>query len=101
MLTDAKYRNRVVDELEDPVLKNFWVAEFNTMQDKQRNEAISPILNKVGQFVTSPLVRNVVNTQKSSFSIEEVMDQGKILLVNLSQGKLGEDNTALKGNKSS
>ncbi|MEO8581645.1 MAG: type IV secretion system DNA-binding domain-containing protein [Patescibacteria group bacterium] len=97
MLTDVKYRKRVVDELEDPVLKNFWVAEFNTMQDKQRNEAISPILNKVGQFVTSPLVRNVVNTQKSSFSIEEIMDEGKILLVNLSQGKLGEDNTALIG----
>lgn len=97
MLTDVKYRKRVVDELQDPVLKNFWVAEFNTMQDKQRNEAISPILNKVGQFVTSPLVRNVVNTQKSSFSIEEIMDEGKILLVNLSQGKLGEDNTALIG----
>ncbi len=97
MLTDARYRARVVAELEDPVLKNFWEAEFNTMQDKQRSEAISPILNKVGQFVTSPLVRNVVNTQKSSFSIEAIMDEGKILLVNLSQGKLGEDNTALIG----
>lgn len=97
MLTDVKYRKRVVDELQDPILKNFWEAEFNTMQEKQRMEAISPILNKVGQFVTSPLVRSVVNAEKSSFSIEDVMDQGKILLVNLSQGKLGEDNTALIG----
>jgi len=97
MLTDAKYRKSVVDNLDDLVLKNFWEGEFNTLQEKQRMEAISPILNKVGQFVTSPLVRNVVNTNKSSFSIEDVMDSGKILLVNLSQGKLGEDNTALIG----
>ncbi|PWU23366.1 hypothetical protein C5B42_03200 [Candidatus Cerribacteria bacterium 'Amazon FNV 2010 28 9'] len=97
MLTDVKFRARVIENLQDPVLKNFWVAEFNTMQDRQRNEAIAPILNKVGQFVTSPLIRNVVNTQTSSFNIEEVMDQGKILLVNVSQGKLGEDNASLLG----
>src|SRR5258708_13882950 len=67
------------------------------MPDRLRNEAISPILNKVGQFVTSPLIRNVVNTTTSSFDIESVMNEGKILLVNVSQGKLGEDNSALLG----
>jgi hypothetical protein len=67
------------------------------MPDRLRNDAISPILNKVGQFVTSPLIRNVVNAQTSSFSINDVMDQGKILLVNVSQGKLGEDNASLLG----
>jgi hypothetical protein len=97
ILTDAKYRDKVVERLDDQVLKNFWEAEFNTMPDRLRNEAISPILNKVGQFVTSPLIRNVVNTTTSSFSIEDVMNQGKILLVNVSQGKLGEDNAALLG----
>ncbi len=97
MLTDKKYRKKVIASLDDEVLKNFWVAEFEEMHDRQRTEAISPILNKVGQFVTSPLVRNVVNAQTSSFDIENVMDKGKILLVNLSQGKLGEDNTALLG----
>lgn len=97
MLTDDKFRKKVVDRLEDPVLKNFWVTEFNTMTEKQRIEAISPILNKVGQFVTSPLVSGVVNAKTSSFNIEEVMDQGKILLVNVSQGKLGEDNASLLG----
>lgn len=97
ILTDAKYRERVVAELDDQVLKNFWEAEFNTMQERLRTEAVSPILNKVGQFVTSPLIRNVVNTNTSSFDIEEVMNQGKILLVNVSQGKLGEDNMALLG----
>ncbi len=97
MLTDKKYRDRVAEALPDQVLKNFWFAEFNTMQDRQRSEAIAPILNKVGQFVTSPLIRNVVNTQTSSFDIEQVMNEGKILLVNVSQGKLGEDNAALLG----
>lgn len=97
MLTDDKYRKRIVENMDDLVLKNFWEAEFNKMQERQRVEAISPILNKVGQFVTSPLVRNVVNTNQSSFSIDDVMNEGKILLVNLSQGKLGEDNTALLG----
>ncbi len=97
ILTDAKYRARVVETLDDQVLKNFWEAEFNMMQERLRTEAISPILNKVGQFVTSPLIRNVVNTTTSSFNIEDVMNQGKILLVNVSQGKLGEDNAALLG----
>lgn len=97
MLTDAKFRMQMVEKLDDPILKNFWVNEFDVLQDKQRNEAIAPILNKVGQFVSSPLIRDVVNARKSSFSIEEAMDQGKIILVNLSQGKLGEDNATLLG----
>ncbi len=97
MLTNDSFRAKVVENLNDEILKNFWVYEFEQMSEKQRNEAIAPILNKVGQFVSSPLVRNVVNAHKSSFSIEEVMDQGKILLVNLSQGKLGEDNATLLG----
>lgn len=97
LLTNEKFRAEIVDKLEDPILKSFWVDEFNAMQDRQRTESIASVLNKVGQFVTSPLVRNVVNAHKSSFSIEEIMDQGKILLVNLSQGKLGEDNATLLG----
>ncbi len=97
MLTNAKFRAKVIENLDDEILRNFWLLEFEQMSEKQRNEAIAPILNKVGQFVSSPLVRNVVNAHKSSFSIEDVMDQGKILLVNLSQGKLGEDNATLLG----
>ena len=97
MLTDERFREKVVAKLDDPILKNFWTNEFNQMQPRQRTEAIAPILNKVGQFVSSPMVRDVVNTNKSSFSIEEIMSQGKILLVNLSQGRLGEDNSTLLG----
>lgn len=97
MLTNRKFRDSLVEELDDPILRNFWLYEFNRMQDRQRQEAIAPILNKVGQFVSSPLVRDVVNARKSSFSIEDAMDQGKIVLVNLSQGRLGEDNATLLG----
>jgi hypothetical protein len=97
ILTDPEFRGRVVAELDDPVLKNFWQNEFDQMQEKLRTESISPILNKVGQFVTSPIIRNVVNTTSSSFSIEKVMNEGKILLVNVSQGRLGEDNAAMLG----
>ncbi len=97
LLTNKKFREKIIDQLDDDILKNFWKNEFGKMQDRQRSEAVAPILNKVGQFVSSPLVRNVVNASKSSFSIEEIMSEGKILLVNLSQGKLGEDNATLLG----
>jgi hypothetical protein len=97
LLTDRDFRQKTVAKLDDPILINFWTNEFDQMQEKFRTEAIAPVLNKIGQFVSSPLIRDVVNVRKSSFSVEEVMDEGKILLVNLSQGKLGEDNAALLG----
>lgn len=97
LLTNERFRDRIVDNLNDPILKSFWVSEFAKMQPRQMTEAIAPILNKIGQFVTSPIIRNVVNSNKSSFSIEEIMNKRKILLVNLSQGKLGEDNATLLG----
>lgn len=97
LLTNPKFRAKIVENLDDPILKAFWVNEFDKMQDKLRTESIAPILNKVGQFVSSPLVRDVVNAHKSSFSIDDIMNDGKILLVNLSQGRLGEDNATLLG----
>lgn len=97
ILTNNKFRQKVVADLQDPVLRNFWEGEFAGMGDRLRAEAVSPILNKVGQFVSSPLIRNVINTPTNSFSIKEIMDEGKILLCNLAQGKLGEDNSALLG----
>ena len=97
LLNNKEYRMNIVNNLDDPILKSFWVNEYNVLQERQRTESIASILNKVGQFVSSPIVRNIVNARKSSFSIEEVMNEGKILLVNLSQGKLGEDNATLLG----
>jgi hypothetical protein len=97
LLTDENYRARTIEHLDDPILKSFWDDEFNKLHQRDRTQQIASILNKVGQFVSSPLVRNVVNTSTSSFSIEDVMNEGKILIVNLSQGKLGEDNATLLG----
>ncbi|MDO8497536.1 MAG: type IV secretion system DNA-binding domain-containing protein [bacterium] len=97
LLSNADYRKKVVSKLQDQVLKNFWEKEFDKMPDRLRAEAVSPIQNKVGQFVTSRMIRNLLGKTKSSINLEEIMNEGKILILNLSQGKLGEDNAALLG----
>ena len=97
ILADENYRRKVTEKLEDKVLKGFWENEFNKMSEKFRSEAISPILNKIGQFVSSPMIRNILKHPKSTIDLEEMMNNGKILIVNLSSGKLGEDNSALLG----
>ena len=97
LLTDNGFRKKVVDQLTDPVLKAFWEKEFAKMPDKLKAEAVSPIQNKVGQFVSSKMVRNIIGQAKSTLDLEQIMNEGKILILNLSQGKLGEDNAALLG----
>ncbi len=97
LLANAEYRKKVVSQLKDPVLKDFWEKEYAKMPDRLKAEAISPIQNKVGQFVTSKMIRNIIGKTKSSIDLEQIMNDGKILILNLSQGKLGEDNTALLG----
>src|SRR3989344_4428986 len=97
LLTNNAFRTRIEQTIQDPTMKQFWVDEFDKMPDRLQQEAISPILNKVGQFVTSPLIRTVIGQPKSSIKLDDVMNQGKILIANLSQGRLGEDNAALLG----
>ena len=97
MLTDKHFRDKTVEKLPQSPLTNFWNKEFNRMPDRLREERISPILNKVGQFVTSPVIRDLIGHSQSTINLEEIMNQGKILLLNLSQGRLGEDNAALLG----
>ena len=97
ILHDKDYRRKVVKKIEDPVVKSFWVDEFEKMQDKIRIEAISPIQNKVGQFLSSSTIRNIVGQAKSTIDLRFAMDKGKIVIVNLSKGKIGEDNSALLG----
>lgn len=97
ILQDRDYRRKVTSKLEDPVLISFWKNEFESMQDKFRVEAISPILNKVGQFLSSPIVRNIVGQPKSTVNLRFAMDKGKIIIVNLSKGRIGEDNSQLLG----
>lgn len=97
LLADFNFRKKIVDKLEDRVLYNFWVNEFDKMHPRLKSEAIAPIQNKVGQFVASPTIRQIIGHPSSTINLEEIMNQGKILILNLSQGKLGEDNAALLG----
>lgn len=97
MLTDKGYRKQVIGNITDPVVKAFWVNEFASWNDKFASEAVAPVLNKVGAFTANPLIRNVLGQTKSSFDIRQIMDQGKILIVDLSRGRLGEDNASILG----
>jgi len=97
MLTDKTYRNKVVDNVKDPTTKAFWTEEFAKYTDKYAAEATPAIQNKVGQFVSNPLIRNIVGQPKSSFDVRKIMDEKKILIVNLSKGMVGEGNANLLG----
>ncbi|MFW5703931.1 MAG: type IV secretion system DNA-binding domain-containing protein [Patescibacteria group bacterium] len=97
ILSNKNYRKKLVDQVTDPVVHNFWKKEFDVMPDRMRAEAVSPIQNKVGQFVSARMIRNIIGHSHSSIDLEEIMNKRKILILNLSQGKLGEDNASLLG----
>ena len=97
ILVDKNYRERVVEKITDPVVKSFWVDEFTKWNERVLQEVISPIQNKVGQFLSSALIRNIVGQTKSAFNIRDLMDQEKVIIMNLSKGRIGEDNSALLG----
>lgn len=97
ILTDKRFRNEVLEYVEDPVVRNFWTVEFASWNDKFAAEAVAPVLNKVGAFTANPIVRNIIGQPKSSFNIRKIMDERKILIVNLSRGLIGEDNASLLG----
>jgi hypothetical protein len=97
MYVDKKYRKKIVDNIKDPMVKAFWIEEFANYAEKYRTEAVAPIQNKVGQFLSSAIIRNIVGQPKSTIDLREIMDNSKILLLDLSKGKVGEDNSALLG----
>lgn len=97
MLTDATFRGQITQKLEDKTLRAFWEKEFAGFDKRQRTEVISPILNKVGQFLADPGVRNIVGQQKNRIPFRKVIDDRRILIANLSKGKIGEDNAILLG----
>ena len=97
MLTDRHFRQDVIKYIDDPVVKNFWTVEFASWNDKFASEAVAPVLNKVGAFVANPMIRNIIGQPKSTFDIRKIMDEGKILIVNLSRGLMGEDNAGILG----
>jgi CxxC-x17-CxxC domain-containing protein len=97
ILVDKEYRRKVIAMVQDPVVKSFWVDEYSRYPDKFQTEAIAPIQNKVGQFLSSPIIRNIVGQVKSTIQIQDIMDNRKILIMNLAKGGIGEDNSALLG----
>ena len=97
ILVDQDFRNRVVEKIQDPVIKDFFINEYEKYDQKFRTEAIAPIQNKVGQFLSSTTIRNIVGQPKSTINMEEIMNQGKILFLDLSIGEIGEDSSALLG----
>ncbi len=97
MLTDKKFRKETLSYSKDTVVLQFWNIEFASWNDKFAAEAIAPVLNKVGAFTANPIIRNIIGQPKSTFNIRQIMDEGKILIVNLSKGLIGEDNASILG----
>ncbi|MBR2862876.1 MAG: type IV secretion system DNA-binding domain-containing protein [Bacteroidaceae bacterium] len=97
MLTDKDFRKETLDYCKDVTVLQFWKQEFGTWGDKQVTESIAPVLNKVGAFTANPIIRNIIGQPKSSFDVRKIMDEGKILVVNLSKGLIGEDNAGILG----
>ena len=97
LLSDKDYRKKVVENVKDPSVKSFWIDEFAKYTERQAAEAVPAIQNKIGQFTANPLIRNIVGQPKSSFDIRKLMDERKILIINLSKGKVGEANANLLG----
>jgi hypothetical protein len=97
MLTDKDYRKFIVSNVTDPTVKDFWEKEYASYTERFAQEAAPAIQNKVGQFVGNPVIRNIVGQSRTSFNLREIMDQKKILIVNLSKGKVGETNANLIG----
>jgi len=97
MLADPEYRKKVVEKITDPMVKSFWLTEFARYTQRYEVEATAAIQNKIGQFISNPLVRNIVGQVQSNIDMRKMMDEGKILIANISKGKIGEDNSRLLG----
>ncbi len=97
LLADNAYRKRVIKNLKDPVIRSFWETEFAGYNDRYKQEAVAPVQNKIGQFLSASVIRNIVAQVKSRINIREIMDNKKIFIMNLSKGRIGEDNSRLLG----
>lgn len=97
VLADKEYRKKVVENITDPSVKAFWTEEFAKYTDRFTAEATPAIQNKVGQFTSNPLIRNIIGQPKSSFDLRKILDEQKILIINLSKGRVGEVNADLLG----
>ena len=97
MLTDRNYRQKVVEYIQDDMVKRFWAIEFADWSEKFDTDAIIPLVNKLGQFLSDPMLRNIFGQKTNKVNLEEMMNQQKIILINLSKGKIGEENSSFFG----
>ncbi|MCK9445599.1 type IV secretion system DNA-binding domain-containing protein [bacterium] len=97
LLADPEWRNSILENVKDSVVKAFWLKEFSRYSQKYEIEATAAIQNKIGQFISSPLIRNIIGQEKSTIDIRKIMDEKKILIMNLSKGRVGEDSSRLLG----
>jgi len=97
MLTDRNYRQKVVEYIEDDMVKRFWAIEFADWSEKFDTDAIIPLVNKLGQFLSDPMLRNIFGQKENKIDLEELMNKNKIILINLSKGRLGEENSSFFG----
>ncbi|MEI6222523.1 MAG: hypothetical protein WCP97_07190 [bacterium] len=97
ILTDEQYRNEMMKHVQNPMVKAFWKEEMGQTVEFHMSEILGPVLSKFGRFVSNDIMRNIIGQSKSGINIREVMDSQKILLVNLSKGKIGQLNTQLLG----
>ncbi len=97
MLTDRNYRQKVVEYIEDDMVKRFWAIEFADWSEKFDTDAIIPLVNKLGQFLSDPMLRNIFGQKENKVDLEELMNKKKILLINLAKGKIGEENSSFFG----
>ncbi len=97
MMSEKEFRSQVIEKVKDPIVRSFWLEEFGKWDQRFAREATAAIQNKVGQFISTPIVRHIVGQTKSTINMRQIMDEGKILIVNLSKGKIGEESMALLG----
>ena len=97
MLTDRNYRQKVIEYIGDDMVKRFWAIEFADWSEKFDTDAIIPLVNKLGQFLSDPMLRNIFGQKENKIDLEELMNKKKIILINLSKGRLGEENSIFFG----
>jgi anion-transporting ArsA/GET3 family ATPase len=97
MLTDRNYRQKVIEYIKDDMVKRFWAIEFADWSEKFDSDAIIPLVNKLGQFLSDPMLRNIFGQKENKVNIEKLMNEKKIILINLSKGRIGEENSSFFG----
>ena len=97
VMTDQKYVQELLPKVQDPIIRRYWTDQIAQTSDFHKSEVLDYIVSKFGRFVTNKMMRNIIGQSKSAFDFRKVMDDGKILLINLSKGKVGEENSTFLG----